>query len=102
MPKVYVINKSSHDFSAAEQFGELVYLSDRTINRYATNKMYRQFDKTMRHSEATDYILITSLSVMNVIACVLFALRHKCLNLLIHKTDNNTYVERRMDLSDLS
>jgi hypothetical protein len=101
MATVYVINRAAHDFSNAEKFGQLVYLSDSPINRYATNKMYRKFWKILRSSSSDDYILVTSLTVMNIIACGIFALLHGRLNLLIHKTDNNSYIERRLDLTDV-
>lgn len=101
MPTVYIINKAVHDFSAAKMYGDLHYLTNKPINRYATNKIFRHFHNILDKSEPEDYLLITSLNVMNIIAAAIFVLKHKKLNLLIHKTDNNTYVERRLDLSDL-
>jgi hypothetical protein len=102
MSKVYVINKAAHDFTAAKEYGQLVFLSSRPINRYATNKMFRIFNETLRLSESDDYILITSLTIMNIIACSLFVLRHEKLNLLIHQPSTNNYIERRMDFTDLA
>lgn len=102
MPIVYVINKAAHDFSQAERFGELCYLTDKPVNRYATNKMFRTFADVMELSGPEDYILVTSLSVMNIIAAAIFVQKHKKLNLLIHKTETNTYVERRLDFSNLT
>ena len=88
MPTVYVINRASHDFSKAKKHGELCYLSNDPMDRYATNNMYRQFKEILEASSPDDYILVTSLTIMNV-------------NLLIHKTENNDYIVRRLDLSDL-
>src|SRR6056297_2497038 len=83
MPTVYVINRSVHDFSKAEKFGQLVYLSNGAINKYATSKMARKFEEMLQDSAEEDYILITSLTVMNIIACSIFVCIHKKLNLLI-------------------
>lgn len=99
MPKVYIINKSIHDFSKAEEFGTLHYLSEKAMNRYATNNIYRKFFPPLNQSSPMDYILVTSLNTMNIIACVIFVLKHKKLNLLIHKPKTNTYVERKLNLT---
>ena len=92
MPKVYVVNKSSHDFSKAEQFGELVFCTEGRMNRFGTNDMVRKFKDTMEGSKKTDYILLCSLNVMNSLACSVFARKHGALNLLLYKEGD--YIER--------
>jgi len=101
MANVYIINKAIHDFSKAEEYGRLIYLSEKPINRYATNNIYRKFLPILSKSMASDHILITSLNTMNIIACIIFVLKHKKLNLLIHKPKTNTYVERKLNLEEL-
>lgn len=92
MSKVFIVNKSSHDFSAAKPYGEIVFLSEGPMNRYSTNNMHRQFKEAMKNSDAGDYIVPCSLNVMNSIACALFAYKHGRLNLLLFK--NGEYLER--------
>lgn len=92
MPNVFVVNKSNHDFSQAEKFGTVRFLSEGNINRYATNNMFRKFSEVMENSNPDDYIVPCSLNVMNSIACAIFAWKHGRLNLLLFK-DNN-YIER--------
>lgn len=96
MKKVFVINKAAHDFSKAERFGELIYLSKGAINKYAISRIYRQFQTIMDNSHEDDCILLTSLTVMCVIACCLFAVKHQRLNLLLFKDDD--YIVRTIDL----
>ena len=96
MPKVFIVNKSSHDFSPATQYGELVFLSEGPMNRYATNNMHREFSSAMKDSSEHDHIVPCSLNVMNSIACALFARKHGRLNLLLFKEGN--YIERNMVL----
>ena len=96
MPNVYVINKCPHDFHKAERYGTLVFLSKGSMNKYAVNRIFRQFTEGLSKSSADDYILLTSLTVMSVIACCIFVLRHQTLNLLLLKDDN--YVCRKLDL----
>ena len=90
--RVYIVNKSSHDFKPAEKYGEVIFLSEGSMNRYATNSMVRQFGDTMKDSEKNDYIVPCSLNVMNSIACAIFAHKHGSLNLLLFK--DGLYIER--------
>ena len=90
--KVYIVNRSSHDFSAAGTYGEVIFLSEGPMNRYATNNMVRQFSDIMKESKPDDYIAPCSLNVMNSIACAIFAHKHGRLNLLLFK--EGTYIER--------
>ena len=94
MRKVFVVNKSAHDFSASEQFGQIEFLSSGPMNRYSTNNMHRVFTEKMKDSNADDYIVPCSLNVMNAIACAIFAVMHGKLNLLLFK--DGSYIERNL------
>jgi hypothetical protein len=96
MPKVFIVNKSSHNFSAAQEFGELIFLSEGPMHRYAANHMHRKFSDIMKDSEEGDYIVPCSLNVMNIIAGSIFAKKHKRLNLLLFK--EGKYIERNLIL----
>ena len=76
-------------------------MSDGPVNRYATGKIFRAFAFSLRESKPSDYILLTGLTLMACIACSIFAVKHKTLNMLIFKPATHTYCERRMDLHDL-
>ena len=91
-PKVYIVNKSSHDFRPAEEFGDIVFLSEGPMNRYSTNNMVRVFRNKLKSSSPNDYIVPCSLNVMNSIACAIFAHLHGKLNLLLYKQGH--YIER--------
>lgn len=90
--KVYIINKSSHDYSPATKFGDIVFLSEGPMNRYGTNNMCRLFAEKMKDSTEKDYIVPCSLNVMNSVACAIFAHKHGKLNLLLFK--EGIYIER--------
>lgn len=100
-PNVYVVNKSGHNIEDAKRFGDIVHLSDGPQSRYATNNIYRQFRPILENSHPDDYILLTGLTVMNVIAASVMALTHGRLNMLIHRPKDDTYIWRRLDMSDL-
>lgn len=101
LPTVYIINRATHDFSAAKAFGTLDFLSEGRMNRYETNNIHRLFWTKLRTSAPEDYILITSLNTMNIIASNIMVLLHKRLNLLIHDSKTNSYVERIINYEHL-
>jgi len=97
MAKVLVVNKSCHDFQQAEEYGELVYMTEGAIGRFNTSKMFRAFKPFIDNSNPEDYILLTGLAVMNSIACAMFAAKHGKVNLLIYKDkkgQQGMYIEK--------
>ena len=100
--KVYVVSKGLHNWSAAQPYGELVFLSTAPIGRTGISNMVRMFAPKLKRSEPEDYIVVTGLTVMCCVACVLFALRHKRLNLLLFDAATDRYVKRIVMLDDLS
>ena len=106
MRKVYIVNRGCHDHSDAERFGELVFLSEGSINRFAVARIYREFIDAMSESGPEDYILITGLSVMSSIACAIFSRKHGQVNLLLFKATRNPqekgcYIERVLMIDEL-
>lgn len=99
MPKVYIVNRSAHDFSPAEEFGELVYLSDGPMSRFATNNMARHFWKHLKDSSPDDYIVPSGLTNMSLMAASIFAWLHGRVNLLLYM--QGKYVPRISILKEL-
>lgn len=97
--KVFIPNKSGHNFSDAERFGELVFVTEGYVDRFNTNYMYRAFTKALEHSQADDYLLISSMNVLNSVAAACFAYKHGTLNLLLFR--RGEYVEREVDITGL-
>ena len=96
MPKIFVPNKSIHDFSSAEEFGDIIFLSEGNLNRYNTSKIYRLFYPIMKNSTPDDYLLVTGLPMANLVAAFILIKKHKRLNLLLFKSSKNKkeYLER--------
>lgn len=95
-PTIYIPNKGAHDFAPAEEWGTLCFMSEGPLNRYAVTQMHRIFTEHLCTSESDDYLLPTSLGVMNLVACSIFAHKHGRLNLLLFK--DGKYAERRIVL----
>jgi hypothetical protein len=94
MSKVYITNRSSHDFSPAEHFGELVYLSDGEVSKFNTSKMFRQLSPVLARANAEDFLLPTSMSVISIIAAGILIEQFHKVNLLVFDAARNRYVAR--------
>lgn len=101
MPKVYVLN-DNHDYSAASMYGDVVTIIGGRISRFSTSLMHRILRSGLKDSTKDDFIVVSSLTVLCVIACAVFVMKHKRLNLLIHKLEDkrNTYLLRTLDFSE--
>ena len=99
---VFIVNDSGHDFSGAEEFGELVYMTTGLVDKYHVTKMKRLFDRHIQASHPRDFILHTGPGVMSAIACSMFAARHGRLNLLLWRAESNgtdRYIYRKLVFS---
>ena len=98
-PHVYVPNKAGHDYSDASTYGDLVFLTEGTIERYSTNNMYRIFVDKTKDAVASDFIIISSLSILNAIVSGIFAYRFGQVNYLLFNGDH--YVKRTVKFDAL-
>lgn len=100
MPQVLVVNKSCHDFTAAEDFGTIKFMTEGALDRFNVSKMYRTFKPFIDNSSQEDYLLLTGMTVMNSIACAMFAAKHGRINLLIwkEKKGGGIYLEKTVVL----
>lgn len=96
---VYVANKSGHDFSPAERFGTLVYLTEGPINKFAANQLYRSLAEKLNDSQPGDYLLVTSLAIINAVAGAMLGRKHGRVNFLLYRAGE--YIERKVHLDNL-
>jgi hypothetical protein len=85
VPKVYVVNRGCHDYSGASKFGQLVYLSESSMDRFDLSKIWRKFKPVLDESSPEDFILLSGLTVMSIVATTIFSQLHGKLNILIFK-----------------
>lgn len=101
MQRVYIPNNSGHDFSGAEEYGELVFVTEGLLSKFQVNQMYRKVADKMQDSNPEDYILATGLTQINIICATAFAYLHGRINLLIYDVKENEYVSRTVILGNL-
>jgi len=99
--RVFIVNDSGHDFSAAERYGDLVTMSEGPLDKFNLTAMRRVFDQFLQASNPGDFILHSGPGVMNALACSIFASLHGRLNLLLYRADSKAgdhYVARKLVL----
>jgi hypothetical protein len=99
MPSVFVPNRGPYDYSAAERFGKLVFLTEGTVQRFAVGDLFRTIAEGMVNSSEDDYLLIYSLGILNALAASVLARRHGKINFLMYK--NGEYMPRSVELDPL-
>ena len=96
---VWVTNKSSHDFSPAEKFGRLEYLTEGVLpSKFSVNMLYRTFIEKTKNAKQDDFILMSGPSSALSVIVAIMAARFGVVNLLIHDTKEKKYEERSLVL----
>jgi len=100
MTKVIVPNRSSHDFSDASRYGEVLFMTVGTLPKYSVADMTRVWNEFFIKHEISkdDYILPSALPIFTHIGCALFALKFGQLNLLLFV--RNKYAARKLMLKE--
>ena len=96
--RVYIPNKGAHNYAAAKEFGELIFCTDGYINRFAIGTAVRAIEFAMTDATMNDYLLITGLPVLNMLAAGIFVKKFSRLNLLLHDNNTGRYTVREVIL----
>lgn len=99
-PRVFIPHKAHHDYSAAKQFGELVFIVEGSINRFDVSRIAFLCSEVLKDAEAGDYLMISSLSVINSVAAAMFGARFGRLNLLLHDSNTGAYHSRSIIIKE--
>lgn len=83
--KVFVPNLGAHDFSAAEKYGELIFVTKGHQNRYSIDDKARAWAKALKDSSPEDCIVVSSYSHLVAVGCSMFAVIHGRINLLLFR-----------------
>lgn len=89
---VFVVNDSGHDISDLNHFGVIHTVTKGLIAKFKITQMVREFYPLVNASKPKDHIAVVGPTVMLIIFCAMFAVKHKRLNLLI--IGNGRYLSR--------
>ena len=92
MAKVYIVNNGGHDYSGAQNFGELVFCTKGNIDRSDTAQMFRDLSAAFVEADVDDYLLITSLTSLCCVATGMLADRFGKVNFLLFESGH--YIPR--------
>lgn len=92
--KVYVVNKSGHDLSAANKYGELVFLTEGKVNIFATDRLLKELEEKLKNSSLNDYLLVSGSVVLGALTIKIMLEIHGTVNLMIFNFKTNDYVVR--------
>jgi hypothetical protein len=95
--KVFILSDGGHDYSAAEKFGQIIFCTEGPIHKDDVSQMYRTLNQALLDADAKDYILVSSLTSLCMVAAAIMADAFGEVHLLIHH--NGRYEERDLMLS---
>lgn len=90
-PKVYVVANTGHDYSSAEQRGELVYLYDGKVNVFASDKLIKDLCEKLSASTPDDFLILSGNQLAASAAFMLMMHFHGIVNVLIYSFKHGIY-----------
>lgn len=91
MKTVYLVNKSSHDYSGACEYGRLHPLTEGNVNLIAVDRLLYTLQEQLQHSSPDDLVLLSGHPVVNSLAVLVMMSLHEQVNLLIHDVKQRRY-----------
>ena len=98
MKKVYIPNRSHHDFSQAKKYGDLVFITEGSVDRFNLSELFRAVVENMEDAEEGDYLLLSSLTIINILMAAYMTHKFGKINLLLYY--NNDYITRTVSLEN--
>ncbi len=97
--KVFVVSDGGHDYSDAERFGKIVFCTDLPIRRDDVHQMYRELGSCLAEADRKDYLLVSSLTSMCMVAAGFLADAFGELHLLIYH--DGKYISKDLYYSEV-
>lgn len=90
-PRVYISNFGGHDFSPAEKWGELQFITRGFISFQSLDRLKFQIAQGILDSSPDDYLLLSGTNIINVVAALLWFELHEKVNILNFDKTMNDY-----------
>jgi hypothetical protein len=97
MAKVYVVNNANYDYSKAEQYGELMYVTRGKLPIFKTNTVRALLEKGLVKFSKDDYLLISGPAIVSVMAATILYSRFDTVKFLIFDAKQQNYVVRHIN-----
>jgi len=96
--KVFVLNNGGKDYSDAERFGDIVFCTQGSLDKWNISQMYRDLEMALMDAQADDLILLDSLASLCSTASAMMAFRFGEVHYLIYK--DGKYIQRDLMLEN--
>jgi len=97
MAKVYVVNNANYDYSKAEQYGELIYVTRGKLPIFKTNTVRAMLEKGLVKFTKDDYLLISGPAIVSVMAATILYNKFDTVKFLVFDAKQQDYVVRHLN-----
>ena len=97
MAKVYVVNNANHDYSKAEQYGELMYVTRGKLPIFKTSTVRAMLEKGLVKFTKDNYLLISGPAIVNIIAATILYNKFDTVKFLVFDAKQQDYVVRHLN-----
>ena len=97
MAKVYVVNNANYDYSKAEQYGELVYVTKGKLPIFRTSTVRAMLEKGLVKFTKDDYLLISGPAIVSVMAATILYNKFDTVKFLVFDAKQQDYVVRHLN-----
>jgi len=93
MSRVYITNAAGHDFSKAEKFGELTWITKGWVPLQSLDRVKFLVAEKLQHARPEDYLLLSGTQVVCVVAALYWFYKFGEVKLLVHDKKEDDYRE---------
>lgn len=97
MAKVYIVNNANHDYSKAEQYGELMYVTRGKVPIFKTSTVRAMLEKGLVEFTKDDYLLISGPAIVSVMAATVLYNKFDTVKFLVFDAKQQDYVVRHLN-----
>jgi hypothetical protein len=90
-PTVWVSNFSGHNYSDAERFGPIRFITEGYVSLRYLDRVFDEVVKGSADTHKDDYFLLSGMNLINVLAVLVWYNKHKKIKLLIWDKKEKTY-----------
>jgi hypothetical protein len=87
--RVFVTNYAGHDYSQAEKYGELVYITKGYVSFHSLDRVKYRVCEEVNKSTSEDWLLLSGIPVICVMAALYWQWKHTKVKLLVHDKKND-------------
>lgn len=91
MSKVFIANYSAHDYSSAEQYGEIHYITKGYVSFYSLDRVRVGITQNILKTSPDDYLLLSGTSLICTMAGMIWILIHGKINILTWDSKKKAY-----------